>query len=239
MKDFVLDRTLVSEDEKIELLSALQGIHALTDDRQDLLLDKLESIFQVSTSPWIEVDLTDWRKREGQKELFDNIKQAILEKRRLAITYLGGNGQKTVRTVEPFKLVFKKRDWYLHAYCCLKEDWRFFKLSRIRNCHLTNETVKQKNVIDSVDASEQAANQIEVFLKFSPKLAFRVYEDFSEDEISFGEDGYYYVKTVLPEHESLYTYLLSHLDGVEILEPGYLKKEFLSRLEKIKKLYKP
>ncbi|MCY7079075.1 YafY family protein [Streptococcus oralis subsp. tigurinus] len=239
MKDFVLDRTLVSEDEKLELLSALQGIQALTDDRQDILLEKLESIFQVSTSPWIEVDLTDWRKREGQKELFDNIKQAILEKRRLVITYLSGSGQKTVRTVEPFKLVFKKRDWYLHAYCCLKEDWRFFKLSRIRNYHLTNETVKQKNVMDSVEGSEQVANQIEVFLKFSPKLAFRVYEDFSEDEIRLGEDGYYYVKTVLPEHESLYSYLLSYLDGVEILEPSRLKKEFLSKLEKIQKLYKP
>lgn len=239
MKDFVLDRTLVSEDEKMELLSALQGFQALTNDRQDLLLDKLESIFQVSSKPWIEVDLTDWRKREGQKELFDKIKQAILEKRRLVITYLGGSGQKTVRTVEPFKLVFKKRDWYLHAYCSLKEDWRFFKLSRIRNCNVTDETVKQKNVMDSVDVSEQVANQIKVLLKFSPKLAFRVYEDFSEDEISFGEDGYYYVKTVLPEHESLYTYLLSYLDGVEILEPDYLKKELLSRLEKIQKLYKP
>ncbi len=93
--------------------------------------------------------------------------------------------------------------------------------------------------MDSVDASEQAANQIEVFLKFSPKLAFRVYEDFSEDEISFGEDGCYYVKTVLPEHESLYTYLLSYLDEVEILKPDYMKKELLSRLEKIQKLYKP
>ena len=209
MKDFVLDRTLVSDDEKIELLSALQGIKALTDDRQNLLLEKLESIFQVSTSPWIEVDLTDWRKREDQKELFDKIKQAILEKRQLVITYLGGSGQKTVRTVEPFKLVFKKRDWYLHAYCCLKEDWRFFKLSRIRNYHLTNEIVKRKNVMDSVDSSDQVATQIEVSLKFSHKLAFRVYENFSEDEISLGEDGSYYVKTLFPEHESLYTYLLS------------------------------
>ena len=239
MKDFVLDRTLVSEDEKLELLSALQGIQALTDNRKDFLLEKLESIFQFSTSPWIEVDLTDWRKREGQKELFDNIKQAILEKRRLVITYLGGSGQKTVRTVEPFKLVFKKRDWYLHAYCCLKEEWRVFKLSRIRNYLLTNETVKQKNVMDSVEASEQVANQIEVFLKFSPELAFRVYEDFSEDEINLGKDGYYYVKTVLPEHESLYIHLLSYLDGVEILEPSHLKKKLLSRLEKIQKLYKP
>jgi len=239
MEDFVLDRTLVSEEEKIKLLSALQGLQTLTEDKQDFLLTKLESIFKVSAKSWLEVDLTDWRKRKGQKDLFDTIKQAILDKRRLSITYLSGNGQKTIRTVEPFKLVFKKRDWYLHAYCYLKEDWRFFKLSRIRNCHLTNEIVKQKNVMDSVDSSVQVANQIEVSLKFSPKLAFRVYEDFSEDEINLGEDGSYYVKTIFPEHKSLYIYLLSYLDEVEILEPDYLKKELLSRLEKIQKLYKP
>ena len=54
---------------KLELLSSLQGIQALTDDRQDLLLEKLESIFQVSTSPWIEVDLTDWRENEKVKRI--------------------------------------------------------------------------------------------------------------------------------------------------------------------------
>ena len=153
-----------------------------------MLLEKLESIFQVSPSPWIEVDMTDWRKREGQKELFDNIKHAILEKRQLVITYLGG-GQKTIRTVEPFRLVFKKER--LVPSCLLLFEGRvaFFKLSRIRNYHLTTETVKQKNVEDWVDGSDQVAHQIKVSLKFSPKLAFRVYEDFSEDEISLGKMG--------------------------------------------------
>jgi len=124
--------------------------------------------------------MTDWRKREGQKELFDNIKHAILEKRQLVITYLGGSGQKTIRTVEPFKLVFKKRDWYLHAYCCLKEEWRFFKLSRIRNYHLTTETMKQKNVLDCIDSSDQVAHQIKVLqaqlkeLQTSPNAVVQV-----------------------------------------------------------------
>ena len=51
--------------------------------------------------------------------------------------------------------------------------------------------------------------------------------------LALGKDGCYYVKTVPPEHESMYTYLLSYLDGVEILDPDYLKKELLSRVEKI------
>ena len=35
MEDFVLDRTLVSEEGKIKLLSALQGLQTLTEDKQD------------------------------------------------------------------------------------------------------------------------------------------------------------------------------------------------------------
>lgn len=239
MEDFVLDRTLVSEEEKIKLLSALQGLQTLTEDKQDFLLTKLESIFKVSAKSWLEVDLTDWRKRKGQKDLFDTIKQAILEKRRLSITYLSGSGQKTIRTVEPFKLVFKKRDWYLHAYCCSKEDWRFFKLSRINDCQLLEETINQKNVIEPIDTSIKIENLMDVSLKFSQKLAFRVYEDFLEEEIFQCEDGCLYVKTQLPEHESIYTYLLSYLDGVEIIEPDHLRRSMISRLEKIQKIYKP
>ena len=239
MEDFVLDRTLVSEEEKIKLLSALQGLQTLTEDKQDFLLTKLESIFKVSAKSWLEVDLTDWRKRKGQKDLFDTIKQAILDKRRLSITYLSGNGQKTIRTVEPFKLVFKKRDWYLHAYCCSKEDWRFFKLSRINDYQLLEETINQKNVIEPIDTSIKMENLMEVSLKFSQKLAFRVYEDFLEEEIFQCEDGCLYVKTQLPEHESIYTYLLSYLDGVEIIEPDHLRRSMISRLEKIQKIYKP
>ena len=65
----------------------------------------------------------------------------------------------------------------------------FFKLSRIRNYHLTTETKEAENVLDCIDSSDQVAHQIKVSLKFSPKLAFRVYEDFSEDEISLGKMG--------------------------------------------------
>ena len=70
-----------------------------------------------------------------------------------------------IRTVEPFKLVFKKRDWYLRAYCCSKEDWRFFKLSRINDYQLLEETINQKNVIEPIDTSIKMENLMEVSLR--------------------------------------------------------------------------
>ena len=116
---------------------------------------------------------------------------------------------------------------------------RFFKLSRINDYQLLEETINQKNVIEPIDTSIKMENLMEVSLKFSQKLAFRVYEDFLEEEIFQCEDGCLYVKTQLPEHESIYTYLLSYLDGVESMEPDHLRRSMITRLEKIQKIYKP
>jgi transcriptional regulator, putative len=42
----------------------------------------------------------------------------------------------------------------------------------------------------------------------------------------------------LPSHDSLYIYLLSFLDGVEILEPPRLREEFKEKLKAIADIYK-
>ena len=85
MKDFVLDKALFSESERDELLAALQGFQILTDgeqSRRPCLSYSPCSKFRPTS--WLEVDFTDWRKKADQKELFDTIKQAILQRRVLS-----------------------------------------------------------------------------------------------------------------------------------------------------------
>ena len=50
--------------------------------------------------------------------------------------------------------------------------------------------------------------------------------------------GAFMSKTLLPSHDSLYTYLLSFLDGVEIMEPPRLREEFKEKLKAIADIYK-
>lgn len=54
--------------------------------------------------------------------------------------YFAGEGGGTVRTVEPVKLIFKSKDWYLYGFCLLRNDYRFFKLTRIKDLTLLPET---------------------------------------------------------------------------------------------------
>lgn len=44
-------------------------------------------------------------------------KEGIIDRKRIIIKYAKQKGEFTERMIEPLKLIFRFRDWYLHAYC--------------------------------------------------------------------------------------------------------------------------
>ena len=93
---------------------------------------KLGALFQTKAENWIEVDFSDWIKNNPDRDIFNSIKTAIFKKVLIDFSYFGNNGCYSKRTVEPIKLVFKSKDWYLYGFCRLRNDFRFFKLTRIK-----------------------------------------------------------------------------------------------------------
>lgn len=56
LPEFVLDKSLLTPQEKEQILMALQGLAAAEDSRTDELLTKLSGLFRVQGANWIEVD---------------------------------------------------------------------------------------------------------------------------------------------------------------------------------------
>jgi predicted DNA-binding transcriptional regulator YafY len=56
---------------------------------------------------------------------------------RLTFDYVDSNGQETQRAVEPYRLVHHQRRWYLVARDRDRDDWRTFRVDRIRQPVLT------------------------------------------------------------------------------------------------------
>ena len=56
---------------------------------------------------------------------------------RLRFEYLDGSGQRSERSVEPFRLVPVRRRWYLVARDRDRDDWRTFRVDRIQDPVLT------------------------------------------------------------------------------------------------------
>lgn len=230
MQDFVLNKSILSEQEKEQILMALQGISVTEHNQTDELLMKLGGLFQSKVTNWIEVDFSEWYKNTPNYDVFNLIKNAIFNQYIITFSYFAREGNYSNRTVEPIKLIFKNKDWYLYGFCLLRNDFRFFKLTRIKELKISSDTFKRevKN-IPEIETVIKDNNFIPAKLRFSPKAAFRVYDEFT-DNVSKDNQGNLYVNIDLPDNETLFSYILSFGDNVEILEPDYLRESMKEKL---------
>lgn len=236
---YTIPKALLSDDERAQILAALQGIDTTTAQENDTLLTKLTAIFQTANSNWIEVDFSDWvRQGRPTQETFQTIKEAIFTQRVVTFHYYGNSGEESKRQVLPLRLVFKSKDWYLYGFCRLREAYRYFKLTRIQSLRILAEHFDPCNLPPEPPRTSPLAQKqlITVTLKFDKMLAFRVYDEFS-DPIHTDADGNLILTTMLPDSETLFAYLLSFSDSVEILAPADLRARFYEKLEKIRKKY--
>lgn len=237
LQDYILDKSLLSDQEKEKILMALQGIIATEDTKADELLSKLGGIFQTKIQDWIEVDFSDWIKNTPNQDVFNTIKGAIFTKNTIKFSHFGSNGSFSKRTVEPIKLVFKSKDWYLYGFCLLKNDFRFFKLTRIKDLEVLAETfTRDVPHIPKIETTIKNERTISVKLKFAPQVAFRIYDEFT-DNVTEDNQGNIYVYIDLPDNEVMYSYLFSFGNSVEVIEPDYVRDRMKNRLLLMLKKY--
>jgi predicted DNA-binding transcriptional regulator YafY len=74
--------------------------------------------------------------------------EAIQQRRRIAIGYSSHQGELTARTVEPYGLAGWWGRWYLVGYCCLRQDYRSFRLDRIGGAQLLAESFERDESFD-------------------------------------------------------------------------------------------
>ncbi|KAA9010499.1 helix-turn-helix transcriptional regulator [Histidinibacterium aquaticum] len=68
------------------------------------------------------------------RALIDRIEAASADRVRLALDYADASGRTTERVVRPLGLWFWGKVWTVVAWCELREDFRMFRLDRIRGC---------------------------------------------------------------------------------------------------------
>ena len=237
LNDYTLDKSLFSEQEQEQMLTALQGMVATTEKNSNELLTKLSGLFQIKSTNWIEVDFSDWAHRTPQQDTFNIIKEAIFQKRVISFCYFSGKGNKEKRNVRPIRLVFKSKSWYLYSFCLLRNDYRFFKLTRIKELEMLSETFTQDFTPTKIEKQIQVENTVAVKLKFDRQAAFRVYDEFT-DSITEDSQGNLYVQIDLPDNEVLYSYVMSFSDSVEVIKPQSIREQMKKRLQKMQEKYR-
>ena len=158
LENYSLNKTLISENEIESILLALKTLKAAKYPEIDAILEKIGAVFKHAETDWVHIDFSPWDSTPNENNKFIEIKKAILERKRISFEYINSAGEKSSRKIEPMRLVFKGQAWYLWGYCITKNDFRVFRISRMKNVKATNEVFKrrdytEKNTSDETETS--------------------------------------------------------------------------------------
>jgi predicted DNA-binding transcriptional regulator YafY len=207
------------------------------------LVERLRAILGSGDHSWKEVEkrirIFQPERREGDAAWFSVIAAALLKRSRLFIRHYNRNEDRiTEREVSPQRLVHYRDNWYLDAYCHLREDLRSFAVDAIQNAILkdTNAMEVSKAELDEYLGSGYgifAGRKVEwASLKFAPKPARWVSaQRWHPDERHRVEsDGSYVLEIPYADDRELIMDIMKFGPDVEVLAPVSLRQRVADAL---------
>jgi predicted DNA-binding transcriptional regulator YafY len=247
MQKYKVDKKVFSTADLSAILMGLSSLsNVMRGDELVNALAKVKSFIPADRAKDIElkanqiyIDLSPWMGNRNIQSYLEMIKTALQESCLLSFEYVAHHGNKTTRTVEPYQLVLKNSHWYLQGYCHTRNDYRLFRLSRMSNLQIQEETFTPRDYEKpQLDASDILATmQTKIKIRIHKSVMDRVldyctYEDFSPDG-----DEHYIVCFPFIENEYYYDILLGFGDKCECLEPLNIRAEVKRRIHDIAALY--
>ena len=236
LDEYVLNRTILSEEEQNQILFALQSIKKVVGQEEEAVLSKLSTLFNKKVEDWIKIDFSNWDRDSEKEDRFNKIKTAILNRKQIEFVYYNSNGEESKRIVEPLRIWFKDKSWYLISYCKLKEDYRIFKIARIKEIKILEEHFERELPKEKKEEKYKLKN-ILLELEINKEMAYRVYDEFESEEISKNKKGDFIIKVEYPEGEWVYGFILSFGEYIKVLSPDKVKRIVKTKLEKTLKNY--
>ncbi len=249
MDSFKLDHRLMTQADFLTILTALKGVESSFGDRRfQGTFEKIQSVIPTSSKALFaqreEKMVLDFSLIGGNEEArkkLRTIEECIDSTRKVRFFYTNHTYESVYRTVEPMTLVFQWRSWYLFGFCCLKLDYRLFRLGRMRDIESTDEHFARRSKSFRAFSLENPTfnhpNLVEVTLRFHPSVKPMLEEFYAPHERQEDAEGYTTVRFTQPEEQRLYGYILSFGEHVEVLSPHRLREIIRLRAQKIAGIY--
>ena len=239
-ENYTLDKTVLSEEERLELVSSVKALDSLSGGTTGEKLSRLVP----NNTDWLEVDFSPWSPEgQGVRQLFGTLRECILKKRQVEFDYFGGNGKTERRSVHPWKLVYRGQAWYLLGWCNTRKAERYFKLSRMVNVEQTGRVANV--MIREAEHSENSGFKVEqeiplikIKAKVSAGKAFYLLDSFACSETKTGSDGSLIVTFTAPDSDWLIGNLLGYGADLKIISPKKIRDAVIKEAIGVTELYK-
>lgn len=247
MQNYKLDKKVFSTTDLSAILMGLSSLsNMIRGDELINALAKVKSFIPAEKAKDIElkanqicIDLSPWMGNQNIQPHLELIKTAIQENRLLSFEYTGHHGNKTARAAEPYQLVLKSNHWYFQGYCYKRNDYRLFKLVRMTDLQMLEETFAprdyQKPILDFAEILDTMQTKIKI--RIHKSLLDRILDFCSYEELSPDGEEYYIVHFPFIENEYYYDMLLGFGSKCECLAPLHVRAELKRRIHDLAVIY--
>jgi predicted DNA-binding transcriptional regulator YafY len=243
MEGYAIDKLHFKKDEIKTLNVMLENMKLLfgkNSQFSEILLKLKNTLMTNKEEDSLFINMSHFSMEEELKNYLNLINKGIEESRLLEFIYINRKIEQSHRTAEPVQLAFTSGNWHVIAFCRNRNEYRKFKLLRIRDLKLGGNFTKRKESneeISKIFEDSYKNNSVMVKLKFTDKIGEQLKEYFSKDKIRKNDDGSFIVEEIYPREEGLIKFILSFGLDCEVLGPDFLRQEIKKYIEELKLRY--
>lgn len=172
---------------------------------------------------------------------FQAVGSALLRRKRLAISYHArGTNETTEREISPQRLVHYRNNWYLDAWCHLRDGLRAFSVDAIQHAEILD---KRAEDIDDSRLDEVLAlgygiisgdNISWATLRFTPERARWVSSErwHPNQQAGINDDGSFELKLPYADDRELIMDILKYGGDCQVVEPKALRDRVIAELKR-------
>lgn len=241
MDGYKMDKSLLGSYDVNSLITVLRSLSTVFEDgRAQGTIERLQTIGSEHHVTSLSVDLET---RRTEPEALRHLRMAITRRNIVRFDYINANNERTTRDMEPLRLHFKYRNWYIYGFCRTRRDYREFRLSRLMNLFVTQETFEPHHEVPEEAALSNKKRQDEledVVIRVGTEALAEAMDEFHQVDKQFHADGSMTMR--IPVYQPLearwlWTILLSFGSGAEVLEPPALRGIIKEKLQNALKQY--
>ncbi len=181
-----------------------------------------------------------------RSENFQTLCQALLSRKCVDMTYYSRpTDSSSERRVSPQRLIYYRDNWYLDAWCHLRQGLRSFSIDAIQALAISAEPALE---VDEAALNRELESGYGIFsgastrravLRFSPQLARWVSREtwHPEQTSVYDAEGFYLLRVPYSQDTELVMDILKHGPEVEVLEPPELREKVRRRIDAMRNLY--
>lgn len=236
-KDFKVNEKIIDSRNSEYMLLALQSLKSVYGNRKvEETYEKVKHIYSEKEAFIIpEIDFLVVKENEIVIEAVSRLKEAIEQSKVIDFIYTNSKGKSRRVNLKPLHIYYKWYSWYIFGHDSEKEDFRVFKVVRIKELRVREETFISDYNVEALLKQwdqERSEENLQVTLKYFKEIDPLINEYFLGNIIK--EDSRFMIRVVEIKEEDFMSFsiILGFGKKVEVLSPKAYRERIINHSQR-------